>query len=126
MLRSFEAMNISELLPFHGTDEEIAAAKIIEENRESEIEKIIFQPGFKVMAYITESGQTRVLHKSTRPGVMFQLSYIDADGIPAMHENFIETAPDHVDEAIHSKKDLIRHYSRYSNRHNLILEVITD
>lgn len=121
----FNALNISELLPFHGTDEEIAAAEIIEKRRESEIEKIIFQPGFIAMEYETSTGQSRILHRSTRPGVMFQLSYIDADGVPAMHENYIETSPDHVDEAIHSKSELIKHFRQYSNRHNLRLEVIT-
>ena len=125
MLRSFDAMNISELLPFHGTDDEIKAAEIMERQRESDIEKIIFQPGFIAMAYTTESGQTRILHRSTRPGVMFQLSYIDADGIPAMHENYIETTPDHVDEAIHDKPELLKHYRQYSNRHDLSLEIIT-
>ena len=123
MTQTLKALNISNTVFFMGTDAEIEQAERLEAERTADIEKIIDAPGFTAMRYVNENGQQRILHYSTRDGVMFQLSYIDADGIPAMHENFIQTDKKHVDEAIHSREDLIKHYIHASN-HGLTLEII--
>lgn len=123
MTQQLKALNISNTVYFKGTDAEIEQAERLEAERTADIEKIIDAPGFTAMRYVNENGQQRILHHSTRNGVMFQLSYIDADGVPAMHENFIQTGKKHVDEAIHSREDLIRHYIHASN-HGLTLEII--
>lgn len=119
-----KSLNINPVLFFLGTDEEIKEAEEKEARRAAEIEKIIFSPDFIAARYYTEKGATRILHHSTRPGVGFQLSYIDSDGIPAMHENFIKTSPDHVQENIQDKNHLLKHFVDITLTENLNLEIV--
>lgn len=115
----FEPLKIDPALYFRGTDEEIERAQAIEEAAEETIKTIIYAPGFQALEIRKEyaSGTAReILHHSTRRGVLFQLSYIDADGIPAMHENYIQTAPDAVPEAIHDEDELLRHIVGFFRR----------
>ena len=88
---TLEALNIDPKIYFLGTDEEQEKAEAKETARAAELEKIIFSEGFRAMEYINEYGQRRILHHSTRPGILFQMSYIGPDGVAAMHENYIQT-----------------------------------
>lgn len=109
----FNALNIEPALFFRGTPEEIDRAENAEEAAAEALKAIIYAPGFKALEIRKQypRGTAReILHHSTRPGVLFQLSYIDPDGVPAMHENFIQTAPDAVPEAIHEERDLLAHF----------------
>ena len=120
------SLNIDPVIFFRGTEAEQEEAEAREAERKTEIEKIIFNPNFQQLTYITENGQIHSLHRSTRQGVMYQLSFIDVDGIPAMHENYIKTAQETVNEFIHSRKDLTRHYIRKTQGKPLKLELITE
>lgn len=110
---------------FKGTEEEQQEAEAKEAERAAEIEKIIFSADFIAAEYINYFGQRRILHRSTRPGVEFQLSYIDPDGVPAMHENFINVGgnPEEVG-AIHTKEQLLRHYVHEGNEDPLTLHIL--
>lgn len=88
---AFPAQNISRTVAFHGTDAEIEAAEKTEQKSTEKILAIINAPDFIALEYrenYPNGDARRILHRSTRPGVKWQLSYIDPDGIPAMHENF--------------------------------------
>ena len=109
----FEPLGIDPALYFRGTDEEIDRAQDKEETAAEALKAIIYAPDFSALEILKEypRGTAReILHHSTRPGVLFQLSYIDPDGVPAMHENFIQTAPDAVPESIHGERDLLAHF----------------
>jgi len=108
----FEPLRIEPALYFRGTDEEIERAQEAEEAAAEALKTIIYAPDFSALEIRKEypRGTAReILHHSTRHGVLFQLSYIDPDGVPAMHENYIQTAPEAVPEAIHEENDLLRH-----------------
>lgn len=121
--KTLEALNISAVVMFTGTDEEIKAAEAKENARAQEVEQIIFSGDFKALEYFNYNNQRRILHRSTRPGVMFQLSYIDSDGVPAMHENFIKSSENHVNECIEDKSKLLRHFINASNSDNITLNI---
>lgn len=115
----FEPLKIDPALYFRGTDAEIESARKLEETSAEALKAIIYAPDFQALEIRKQypSGTAReILHHSTRHGVMFQLSYIDPDGIPAMHENYIRTAPDAVPEAIHEERDLLRHIVGFFRR----------
>ena len=120
---TFKALNISAHTMFFGTNEEIEQAEKLENDRMQEIEKLIFSKNFYAIEYFTEYNQRRILHKSTRQGIAYQLSYIDSDNIPAMHENYIELSAIHENAHIGSKEDLLKHYLHQSNNNDLILNV---
>ena len=121
-----KAIGIDPTIWFFGTDEEIEQAEKAEARQAAKLEEIIFSPGFQQLTYTTKDGSIRSLHRSTRPGVMFQLSYIDPDGIPAMHENFIQTQIIYGVGAIQTKRDLIKHFVNQTLKKSLYLELITD
>lgn len=100
---TLQSLDIDCNLYFFGTDEEIEAAEKKEEARAAELEKIIFSDSFRALEYYTTYGSRIILHHSTRPGVDFQLSYIAADGVPTMHENYYTNDT-------RSKKELLKHY----------------
>lgn len=115
----FEPLRIDPCIYFRGTDAEIDRAQIKEETAAEALKAIIYAPGFKALEIRKErpTGTAReILHHSTRHGVLFQLSYIDPDGIPAMHENYIQTAPEAVNEAIHDERELLRHIIGFFRR----------
>lgn len=124
MKKILKALNIDDCIAFFGNDEEIEKAENLESDRMSEIEKIIFDPTFKAMEYTNSWNQRRILHHSTRQGVLFQLSYIDADGVAAMHENYIQTSDRHIDECIHDKRELLRHFMLNSNHNDMTLTIL--
>ena len=120
-----KAIGIDPCIWFFGTDEEIAKAEKKEARQAARIEKIISRPDFQQLTYTTAAGAIRSLHRSTRQGVMFQLSYIDPDGVPAMHENFIQTRTIYGVGAIHSRKDLIQHFINQTLKKSITCELIT-
>jgi hypothetical protein len=119
----FKSLNISAKTMFFGTDEEIEQAEQQEQQRKDEIAKLIFNKNFYAIEYFTEYNQRRILHKSTRKGIAYQLSYIDNDGVAAMHENYIETSAEHENAHIGDKNELLTHYLHQSNNNDLILNV---
>lgn len=121
-----QSLDIDLVIYFTGSDEEILEAEKKEARRAAEIESLIFSGTFRQLTYTTETGQIHTLHHSTRPGVMLQLSFIDRNGVPVMHENYIKTAPETVNEFIHTKRDLLQHYVRKSLYKTLHLELIID
>lgn len=119
-------LHISNTVFFKGTLEEIQAAERKEASRADEIERIITAPDFIALEYISYNGQRRILHKSTRPGVKYQLSYIDPDGVPAMHENFISLGGDPYEVGhIGSERELYRHFIHASNSEPLKITILT-
>ena len=114
-------LNIDPCVYFLGSDEEIEAAEALEASRAADLEKILFNNA--MVLYRTEAGQTRYLHRSTRAGVAYQLSYEGSNGLPVMHENFIQTSENHIDAWIGSKTDLLKHYIDESLNNDLILEI---
>lgn len=121
-----QSLDIDPTLYFTGSDEEILEAEKKEARRAAEIENLIFSGNFRQLTYTTETGQIRSLHRSTRPGVMFQLSYIDPDGVPVMHENFIQTRTIYGVGKIQNKRDLIMHFLNQTFKKPLQLELIAD
>ncbi len=123
---TFNSLNISPDLFFLGSDEEIEAAERKEAERAAEIERVFFAPGFIAAEYKRSSGAREILHRSTRPGVYFQLSYIAADEVPTMHENYIKLDdPNPVKQAIDSKSDLLRHFVNYNIDEKITLRILT-
>lgn len=124
--RTLAALNISNTVFFNGTLEEIQEAERKETARAEELEKIITAPDFIALEYISYNGQRRILHRSTRGGVKFQLSYIDPDGVPAMHENYISLGGDPYEVGhIGSERELYRHFIHASNTEPLTLTILT-
>lgn len=122
----FQSLDIDPVIYFTGSDEEIAEAEKKEARQAARIEKIISRPDFQQLTYTTAAGAIRSLHRSTRQGVKYQLSYIDPDGIPAMHENYISTGADpETVGAIHTGKDLVKHFINQTFKKPLQLELIT-
>ena len=105
---TLKALNINPNIYFFGTDAAIEEAERKEAKQAATVAAIISAPDFVALEYKTESGAKRILHRSTRPGVFWQLSYIAADGIPTMHENFNNTDESTRNaEPIH---ELLRHF----------------
>ena len=122
---TFENLNIEPTVYFLGTDEEIEEAERKEAQRAEDIKRVVLSPDFIALEYYTEKGARRILHHSTRKGVLFQLSYIDADGIPSMHENYIRTEKDAVNQSIGSLDDLTRHFINQTLRKNITTHILT-
>lgn len=105
---TLKSLDINPNIYFFGTDEAIEEAERKEEEQAAAVSAIISAPDFIALEYKTETGAKRILHRSTRPGVFWQLSYIAADGIPTMHENFNNT-----DESTRNAapiRELLRHF----------------
>ncbi len=43
-----------------------------------------------------------------------------------MHENYGQTSPDHVNEAIHSEEELYRHFANMTMQNSLTFETLED
>lgn len=124
--RTLAPLNISNTVFFNGTLEEIQEAERKETTRAEELEKIITAPDFIALEYTSYNGQRRILHRSTREGVKYQLSYIDPDGVPAMHENYISEGGDPYEVGhIGSERELYRHFIHASNTEPLQLTILT-
>ena len=118
-------LHISNTVFFKGTEAEQAEAEAKETARAAELAAIITAPDFIALEYINSYGQRRILHRSTRRGVMWQLSYIDPDGVPAMHENYMGEGNPYEVGHIGSKAELIRHYIHAGNNSEMKLTVLT-
>lgn len=123
---SFDSLGIDPCIFFLGTDADIAQAEEKEAGRAAELETIIFSDSFRALELTRETGAREILHHSTRPGVAFQLSYIAADGIPTMHENYIRTSEVSTDGAsVEDKSALLRHYVNATLRKSRELILLT-
>lgn len=127
---TFPAQNISRTVAFHGTDAENETAEKIEQESAEKILSIINVPDFIALEYRVpcDSGDARrILHRSTRPGVKWQLSYIDPDGIPAMHENFVNIGAD-IEEvgAVETEERLAQHFvNKFLFEKSLTIELLS-
>lgn len=118
-------LNISNTVYFLGTEAEQEEAEAKETARAAELAAIITAPDFIALEYISSYGQRRILHRSTRHGVMWQLSYIDPDGVPAMHENYINTGGDPYEVGhIESENQLYRHFIHAGNSDPLTIKIL--
>lgn len=123
---TFKSLEIDPCYAFICTDEEIEAIEAREAERAAEIKRVFFAPGFIAAEYTQKSGAREILHRSTRNGVYFQLSYIAADGVPSMHENYIKVDHPHpVKQAIDSKSDLFRHFVNMNFEKDITFRVLT-
>lgn len=122
---TIDALNIDPAIYFSGAEEDIQNAEKIEAARAAEIERLVFCPSFLAMEYRTHHGARRILHHSTRPGVAFQLSYIDADGVPSMHENYIRTGEKADGAHIGNRAELLRHYVNQTLRKDITLTILS-
>jgi hypothetical protein len=123
---NFTPLNIAPDYFFTASDEEIEQTEKREEERAREFERLFFAPDFLAAEYITASGARRILHHSTRAGVLFQLSYLNAEGLPTMHENYFTT--DETPETVTNKRakiELLKHYTARTYREPLTLRIIT-
>lgn len=107
----FPALNLDPLLYFFGTDAEIEDAELKEAARADELKEIFFDQNFYAAEWTRQSGAREILHHSTRPGVLFQLSYIAADGVPSMHENYINLFNGPRAAYIGTASELARHFT---------------
>lgn len=124
--KTFPALHIDYTVFFLGTEAQQEENEAKEAARAAELAKIIFSGDFIAAEYITERGQRRILHHSTRPGVVYQLSYIDPDGVPAMHENFISAGGDpYKVGSIGSREKLLSHFVHAGNDTDLHLRIVT-
>ncbi len=105
---TLKSLDINPNIYFFGTNEVIEQAERKEEEQAAAVSVIISAPDFIALEYKTETGAKRILHRSTRPGVFWQLSYIAADGIPTMHENFNNT--DESTRNAEPLRKLLRHF----------------
>lgn len=122
----FRSYDVDPAIFFLGTDQEVEALEAMEAKTAAELQAVFFCRDFIALEYYTENGARRILHRSTRPGVLFQLSYIDADGVPVMHENYISTPADNpIQSHIGTEKDLYKHFIDQLYFANLRLNVIT-
>lgn len=112
---TFDSLKIDYNLFFIGSDEEIKEAERKEKERAEELKKIFFARDFCAAEYTETNGSRHILHHSTRPGFLYQLSYIAPDGIPTSHENI---KADNI-------KELLNHFIFYNSRHALQLHIIT-
>lgn len=105
---TLKSLDINPNIYFFGTNEAIEAAERKEQVQADIIKNIISAPDFIALEYRTKSGARRILHRSTRCGVLWQLSYIAADGVPTMHENYISIG--RTEEHTHTAAELYRHF----------------
>lgn len=126
-IKTFEPLKIDFNIYFLGTEEEQEEADAKQASRAAELETIIFSPDFIAAEYVNTWNQRRILHHSTRDGVIYQLSFIDPDGVPAMHENYINDGTGNPDEVgkIHNKSELIQHFINNSNNNPLTLHILS-
>ncbi len=118
----FPALSFKPTVFFLGTDAEIEAVQNEENVRKKKIKDVVFEKNFSALEYTNSWGQRRILHKSPRKGVTFQMSYIDPDGVPAMHENYIKNNAECVDEKIYEEDDLLEHFARISEE--LVISIL--
>lgn len=82
---------------FTGTEEEIKAAEQKEEEIKDFFKDIIEDDEFLALRYYKDGYKNGdheiILHHSTRPGIKYQLSFLDNDG-PIMHQNYVEGQDD--------------------------------
>lgn len=120
---TLKSLNIDPCIYFLGTDAEIEEAERKERMQAEKIESIIFSDNFQGLSCWNTLGQELILTYSIRQGVLFQLTYIDRDGVPVMHENYIKTSKNHVNECIEPRENLIKKLVNMTLEHEIILSV---
>lgn len=107
---SFPSLGISRTVAFTGTDAEIADAEAKEAERASEFERLINSNDFMALEMRKPDGRSEILHRSSRPGVVYQLTYMGSDGEPTMHESYGANGENTTGQNIHSMDELYRHF----------------
>lgn len=86
---------------------------------------IINRPDFQAAEYRLKDGATRILSKSAREGIDWQLSYIASDGIPTMHGDYL--LPEHYDSRHgHSMEKLYQELSKDNIRHRISVTLLME
>lgn len=117
----FSAINVDPCVFFHGTDEEIEAAERKEAEWKECFKELIESPCFDAMEFTNGIGSRVFLHRSSRRGIRWQLSYMAQDGVFSRHENYGGQSDL---EAVHSMDDLYNLLVMETFERNLIVDVM--
>lgn len=126
----FKSLETDPTLYFFGTDEEIKQAEQKEAEAAQKWLNIINQESFQALeikqSHSNGRQSTIILHHSTRNGVHFQMSYIAWDGVPTMHENYIDMGADTEEVgAVHSLKKLLEKLTGLHIRKDIEVTLLT-
>ena len=119
-VRLSKAKGFNPIIFFFGTEEEIQMMQNIEREKKERIKKVL-DTKFSSISFTNGWSQTVILHPSPRRNVVWQMSYIDYDGVPAKHESYLKTGP--TDETIHSLDELVEVYFSASWEKGLTLTI---
>ena len=127
MEKTYESLNVSPDVYFRGTMDQINAAEAAEAARAEELRKLIDTNEFMALEFMKPDGRREILHRSSRPGVRYQLSYIGSDGEPTMHESYGRIEGENAgNESVHSMEELYDHFVRENLRSDLNISVMED
>ena len=127
MEKTYESLNVSPDVYFRGTMEQINAAETAEAARAEEFRKLIDTNEFMALEFMKPDGRREILHRSSRPGVRYQLSYIGSDGEPTMHESYGRIEGENAGgETVHRMEELYDHFVRENLRSDLNISVMED
>ena len=127
MEKTYNSLNIAPDVYFKGTMEQIDEAEAAQASRAEEFKRLIDNNEFMALEFVKKDGRREILHRSTRPGVKYQLSYIGSDGVPNMHESYGRIAGmDNGKENVHSMDELYRHFVNENMRSDLKFNVLED
>lgn len=127
----FEPLNIDPVVFFRGSEAEQEHAERLEAEAMEKWRTIITSPNFRALRFTKQTKRTsgaiyesvEILHHSPRnEGYLYQLSYI-GNGIPTMHENYINPNGDSYNT---NESALYRHLLSYHNKDKgAYIEVLT-
>lgn len=127
MEKTYESLNVSPDVYFRGTMDQINAAEAAEAARAEEFRKLIDTNEFMALEFMKPDGRREILHRSSRTGVRYQLSYIGSDGEPTMHESYGRIEGENAGgETVHSMEELYDHFVRENLRSDLNISVMED
>ena len=122
--RTIKALHIDPTAYFFSDDATIIRLEAKESRQRKRVAEIIESPQMIAMEYVTDNGQRVILHRSTRPGIRYQLSFIDSDGIPSGHCNYIKEGTARENVAVHSRDDLLQHYVNLTLEKPLVVRIL--
>lgn len=118
----------SPLAIFHRNDDPEMAREAVKHDIQSHNadyiwKAIVNRQDFEAAEYRLWNGAVRILSKSSRDGIDWQLSYIAPDGIPTMHGDYL--LPEHYDSLRgHSMEELYRELSGDSHNHSISVTLL--